>query len=299
MPVIKVNEDEISEGAFETKRDKIASEPIEEDTLETLTDDTVIEEPIIEEPQAEIQAREKGWKPKEEFEGPEEEWIPAEEFVARGPLYETIHKLNRKIKKMEQTLDAASQQYSKVEKRVREETIASLKAELKTASDNNDVATALEVKDKIVAAEKDIQPTSSTATNPAFNTWVEDNQWYNEDKILRVTADGLGASILKDNPSIPASELYDEVSKIIKKEFPHKFKQESKVTTVSTTTNRTATRQATKGKKNLPSYNQLPPDAKINYRRLVKNDKTKSGIISHEQFMKDYVASGGPLEQDE
>lgn len=301
MPVIKVKDDEEdASGAFETKRDRMATETLEEETVETTSEPQETHAESIEETESpvETQARQKGWRPKEEFEGDSEEWVPAEEFVARGPLYETIHKLNRKVKRMQDSLDAAGQQYSKMEKRVREETIASLKKELNEASANNDVAKAMEVKDRIVEVEKEAK-TDSPPSNPAFDSWVEDNQWYNDDDVLRAAADGLGYSLKQKNPDMPATDLYAEVTKRIKQKFPQEFKSESKVTTVTTASKRPTANAVTKKKTNLPAYRQLPADAKINYRRLVKSDRNPHGVITHEQFMKDYVANGGPLDTEE
>ncbi len=44
-----------------------------------------------------------GWRPEAEFKG-EGDWIDANEFVARKPLYDSLSKQNKKMKRMETML---------------------------------------------------------------------------------------------------------------------------------------------------------------------------------------------------
>lgn len=287
MPVLKLN-------TTEEKTEKVE---------ETVNEDSEVqdgEEHVASPAETkETLAREKGWVPQTEFKGDADEWVDAEEFLARGPLYDAIHKANRKIKTLTETLDKFKDHYNKVENNAKQKALEELRRELKAASDERDIEKALEVKDKINELTQETKDeVRSTSTTPEFDTWVESNPWYNEDRVLRHAANGVGYELQAEHPDWSPNKIYAEVEKQIKKEFPEKFKPANKTmpTTVTTTTKRTS---STKPQgKSVPSYKQLPDDAKVNYRRLVKSDRNPSGPLTHEQFMKDYISAGGALETE-
>jgi len=247
-------------------------------------------------------AREKGWVPKGEFKGEANEWIDAKEFNARGPLYDAIHQANRKIKKLTETVESFKEHYSKVEQTAKQKAILELKKELKAASEDRDIERALEVKDKITELTQEVHSENtagSEAVTPEFNVWIKSNEWYNTDRTLRHAANGIGVDLQQEHPDWSPNKIYKEVERRIKEEFPNKFKDEEDqhMTTVTTSNKRTPV--ARTSKKGVPAYKQLPDDAKVNYRRLVKSDRNPNGPLTHEQFMKDYVANSGPLQTEE
>lgn len=288
MPVIKVNDEP------ELKSEK----QVEEEVV-----DEIEESPEVPEVSADEEvARKKGWVPKADFKGNKDEWIDAKEFNARGPLYEAISQANKKIKRLAETVESFQEHYSKVEQTAKEKAIAELRAQLKLASDDRDIERALEVKDKITELTNEVRTENkdnrATDVTPEFNRWVADNEWYNSDRVLRHAANGIGHELQQEHPDWAPAKIYKEVEKQIRDEFPHKFnsEEESPVTTVTTTSKRTASVRQSKSK--LPSVKQLPEEAKKNYRRLVKSDRNPNGPLTHEQFMKDYTAAGGPLQEE-
>jgi len=289
MPVIKLTEEP------ETKATEVEEKENNEDSQSETHDES------FEETEESV-ARSKGWVPKEEYKGNKEEWIDAKEFVARGPLYDAIHQANRKIKKLTETVESFKEHYSKVENTAKQKAIEQLRAELKAASEDRDIERALEVKDKITELTQEVKTEAKESDNvvaPEFETWVEKNQWYETDKVLRHAANGIGFELQKEHPDWSPKKIYTEVESQIKEAFPQKFNQEpERKMTTSVTTSTKRTTPTKKGSKT-PSAKQLPDDAKVNYRRLVKSDRNPSGLLTHEQFMKDYLATGGTLIEEE
>lgn len=251
--------------------------------------DQNISEHILEVDEVEVKAKEMGWTSKEEFNGDPETFVEAKEFVERAPLYKALHQANRKIKKMQETLETFRDHYTKVEVAAKEKAIKELQDQLEVASEERDIKKALQIKDKIAA----VQTSSSSAEikNTDFESWLEDNKWYNDDSTLKTFATGIGFGLSQEHPDWSPAKVYQEVSKITKESFPDKFgvkKVASKVATNSKSTNG-------EGSKRTPSVRQLPEEARINYNRLVKSDRNTHGILTPEEFFKDYIAAGGTL----
>ena len=271
------------------KEDQVTEESVKKDVKAALEQsETKVEEDNESSP-IEATAKEKGWVPKEEFKGDPETWVEAKEFVAREPLYKALHQANRKIKKMEDTLDRFKEHYTKVEVAAKEKAIKELQAQLEVASEERDIKAALQIKDKIDTIQKETK--EEVKENTEFNTWVEDNTWYNEDNTLKTAATGIGFGLQQEHPEWPVGKIYKEVTKIIKESFPDKFEEKRPTTKVGSTTKTTGSGD---GKRTL-SYRQLPEEARQNYNRLVKSGKNPTGILTPEEFFKDYIAVGGTL----
>lgn len=266
--------------------------PIEEkkelENLESNQDETLETEdnkPIPEE----VVAREKGWKPKEEFQGDPDEWIPAKEFVERGPLYDALHKANKEIKRLKQNQDAFREHYNKVEETAKQKAISALKMDLDEAAEERDIKKALDIKDRINAIEQE-QPVESTR-DTTYDKWVENNSWYDKDKTMRQFATGIGYGLRSEHPDWTLDEVFSEVTKMTKETFPEKFENPNRV---KPSVVEGAKNKPKSPSKKVPGFNSLPDDARLNYKRLVK-----SGILSHDDFMRDYTAAGGTLLSNE
>lgn len=259
-----------------------------EELPETIPEESLGNEHQEEPNEVEVQASEKGWVPKEKYQGDPEAWVDAKEFISRGPLYDALHSANRKIKSLQETMDAFKEHHNKVETRAREKALAELKDQLKVASEERDIGAALEIKDKITSLS---QEATEVQPNTVFNTWVESNQWYKTDNKLKTFATGIGFGLAQENPSWSVEQVYNEVTKIVKEEFPEKFnKKPNKVTSANQTVNNDG-----KSNKRLPSANQLPEDARKNYRKLVKSTSNPNGPLTHAEFMSEYLQIGGTI----
>jgi hypothetical protein len=286
--------------ATEELDEKKIQENIEE-SLEELSTDEDVESELPEVDEAEIQASGRGWVPQEEYQGDPETWVPAKEFIAREPLYKALHAANRKIKKLEQTQQTFREHYTKVEQEARKRALTELQQQLELASDKGDIQTALAVKDKMTEVVN--TPPLEKPVNTDFETWVEKNEWYNTDTRLKTFATGIGFGLANEHPDWSVAKVYEEVTKVVKEEFPQKFTQSSvkpKPNKVSSGTKTVVLSEKQAGAKpKIPSFHSLPEDARQNYRRLVKSTTNTGGILTHEEFMKDYMAIGGTLNNAE
>lgn len=247
----------------------------------------------------ETAAREKGWKPLEEYEGDKETWVDAKEFVAREPLYKALHKANREIKKVKKETETVKQLYDKIEIVAKEKAMAELQAKLKEAAEEKDIERALDIKDQI--NELKTKPIQETPKNEEFEVWVQDNKWYEADEDLRDFADAKGLKIAKANPNLSLDEIYHRVAESTKKAFPHKFNNSMKERPNTVDSGRQTTTRATNGsRKKSPSYEDLPVEVQDVYRKMVKKEAnsprgSERGIISHEEFITNYLAVGGTV----
>lgn len=181
----------------------------------------------------EIKAIEQGWIPKEEFDGDTSEFIDAPEFVRRGELFNKIERQSKELKAVRQALDAFRVHHSKVKEMEYERALKTLKEAKREATINGEHERALALEDKIdeVRAEKDtitreaqqtaVQETSNEYT-PQFRSWVDRNEWYENNRVMRKLADQLGAEYHQEGHS--PTEVLELVEREIRKEFAHKFK---------------------------------------------------------------------------
>lgn len=268
--------------------EQVTEESVKKATQETLEQVEEIQQEQQEADPVENKAREMGWTPKDEFSGDPETFVEAKEFVERAPLYKALHQANRKIKKMQETLETFRDHYTKVEVAAKERAIKELQSQLETASEERDIKKALEIKDKITEVQSQGKETE-TKTNPDFESWVEENKWYNDDPKLKTFATGIGFGLAQEHPDWTPAKIFQEVTKITKESFPDKFTVKKPATKVSTNARTTG---GSDGKRT-PSIRQLPEEARVNYNRLVKSDRNPHGILTPEEFWKDYLAAGG------
>ena len=305
----KIDEEVIPSDAelHEELTDLLQDEP--DEVVEEIPEEEIVPEGEIVEPvEHEVQARNKGWVPKEEFKGDPLEWVDAKEFINRGPLYEALHKANRKIKNMEKTLDAQRQHYESVSKTAKEQAIKDLRKELHAAVENQDTEQATAIADRI--SEVAASPVEKPPVNEAYNNWVADNEWYEADTTLRMAATGIGFGLAQEHPDWSQDKILVEVTNMMKDSFPDKFvtktttvekdedteEQATRVPSQVTTVRRVPANSKVKPNKDkLPTRDMLPSEARKNYSLLVKSKSNPHGVLSHEEYMRDYVAGGGTL----
>lgn len=263
------------------------------------TDETPEVDPVEE------AARERGWRPQDEFEGDPSTWIPAKEFMGRAPLYDSIHDLKRTIKRLQENQDEFRKHYDSVRDTAYKEAMATLQRQLDAAAEENDVKGVIATQRKMEQlhssrtqeAPKKEEPTGNEQT-PAFDQWLEKNNWYAKDEELQAYADGVALRLTRkhaDDPDMTPAKLFEKVTEQVKKTHPHKFKSpaQRKATTVEGGGNPSSV-----GKKGV-SYRDLPEEAQQVYKKLVKSDRNPRGILSHDEFMRDYLASSGPVNTGE
>lgn len=185
-------------------------------------------EPEVKHSPIQEKALEQGWKPKEQFEGEEDEFIDAAEFVRRGELFGKIEHQGKELKAVRQALEALKQHHGKVAENEYNRALKSLQDSRKQAVLDGEVEKAFAIEDQIdtvkeqrAEAARINQAPAVQELNPEFVAWVDKNQWYSKDKIMRAAADSIG--LAHGRAGLEPSEVLKLVEREIKEAFPHKF----------------------------------------------------------------------------
>ena len=64
--------------------------------------------------------------------------------------------------------------------------------------------------------------------DPKAQDWAEDNKWFGTDKAMTYTAMSFHDELLNEGFDASSEEYYTEIDRRIRKEFPHKFEDQSK-----------------------------------------------------------------------
>jgi hypothetical protein len=64
--------------------------------------------------------------------------------------------------------------------------------------------------------------------DPKAQDWAEDNKWFGADKAMTYTAMSFHDELLNEGFDASSEEYYTEIDRRIRKEFPHKFEDQSK-----------------------------------------------------------------------
>jgi hypothetical protein len=270
---------------------EIKEEDIKQE-IAKLEDETVSQEEVV--PEVEpivVKAKDMGWVPKEEFQGDPDTWVEAKEFVGRAPLYDAIHRANKQLKEMKEVVEASKKFNTIMAENAKKIALKELQDKLDQAAEAHDIKEVIAVQKQIDKQEAQFEEEKKSPPEEAkktFESWKESNQWYESDRKMRHVANGYGEDIKAENPGIEFNELLEKVAQKIKEDFPEKFSNPAKQKAVAVTkTNITGG-----GKNPKVEIAKLPQDAKEVYHRLV----TKNKVLSHEDFMKQYISSGGALE---
>jgi hypothetical protein len=196
----------------------------------------------------ELRAREQGWVPKEEWDGDPEAWRPAKEFVDRGELFKKIDTQSRELKQMKQALQELYQHNSKIAEVEYKRALADLKAQKKVALEEGDADAVVDIDERIDLV-RDAQRNAETAAkvpvvdttaelNPVFVQWRDRNNWYDNNRAMRVFADDVGRQAAARG--LPPQEVLAAVEREVRKEFPDKFTNpnRAKATAVEGSTNK-------------------------------------------------------------
>jgi hypothetical protein len=273
--------------------------------------DEIIAEEVIKEDVVttdEDVASTKGWKPKESFTGDPNEWVDAKEFLAREPLYKALHRHSRENKQLREAMDNVVGMFKKSEATAKERAMTELREQFEAAAEVRDVKKAIEVRDKMKELESSgVTPGENKVdSTKVLNDWKAENDWFDSDPKLRRFANGLGSELYaervkangKEGLSIEElKEIYTEVSKAVKNEFPEKFVNPNRQRhdSVNTTNKRTSTDSKSNGK--VPGIDKLPDDAKVVALKVVKSARNPKGM-DPEKYIEMYLAAGGTLKTE-
>ena len=122
------------------------------------------------------------------------------------------------------------------------------------------------------------QPNGADQPNPLFDAWLINNDWYNDDPMLKAIADGVEGQIASDGYSGPA--YYSEVTRRVKEMSPDSFgnKRQSGSTSVEA-----GGELEVKPDSSARIYDNLPPEAKAMCDKFVAG-----GVSTKESYCKSY-----------
>ena len=237
--------------------------------------------------EAEERAKSMGWVPSEEFKGDPEKWVDAETFLKRGdeilPIMkerlskmegrfqeqsEGYKKQSDKIEKLTESLEKFAKFHKDTAKRSYERAIKDLKKRQRNAVEEGNVDVFDNIETEIEGLQQEIETPKETTTddgekiNPDFEPWRQQNPWYGTDPDLTAYANGVGPVLAKEMPGVEGKVFYNELTKRVKKTFPHKFKAETKADPVE---GGGETETTTTGKKK--GWKDLPQEAKNAYNK--------------------------------
>jgi hypothetical protein len=244
----------------------------------------------------EAEASAQGWVPEEDWKGPADKWRPAQEFVERGDkiipiLKDRVDKLEADLR---MTIAANEREVREASKAAYEKAKAKYKAradeldkkELEAFAEG-DAEKFQEVKKEKARLKEPEAPTAQDGPTPEFKQWSDNNPWYQTDETMTLFAEALGHKIATSNPHKPYTEIWDDVAKKVRKEFPQKFENQRRNEAGSVESGTTEPSNSSGNK-----FADLPASAKKQFARLEKQFALKGRKYSKDTYAKDYFAQG-------
>lgn len=228
----------------------------------------------------ELAAMEEGWKPKDQYEGDPAKWRDANLFMTLKPFYEKIENQSKRLKQNEKQFQQIAKDMASVKAQQYEKAIRELKNDRKDALHDGDIDRAellLEqienVKEQQRVQTQYVEPTPET--NFEFASWKERNTWYDRDEDLKDWADSRGQRLHQQGAS--PDEVLRQLEREVKTKFPEKFKNPNRERPGAVATG-------------TPSNKTAKADTSGMTREEIRIMDTivASGIMTHEQYLKDY-----------
>lgn len=233
----------------------------------------------------EEQAISQGWRPKDEYNGDPHKWVSADIFVARAPLFEHIEAQKKELKKLREGLTVMASHNAKVEEAGYKRALAELRQQKKEALLENDADAVIDIDDRIDAVKaQQIHSVNSKVAeaikevdvvHPEFSSWVNRNNWYTNDIVMKAAADALGAKLASEG--MTPSAVLSEVEKTIKKRFPDSFENPNR--------SRASAVEAPRGK-TVATGKSAKYELSEEESRVMKT-MVRSGVITEEKYIAD------------
>jgi hypothetical protein len=179
-------------------------------------------------------------------------------------------------------MEALKKHQGHIAAKAKEQAIAELKAEKKQALANEDFDAVLEIDDKIAEARNEPDEPDVPAGNPAFDAWVERNDWYTSSPEMRKYADKIGIGYTALNKDAAPEEVFQHVEEEVKIRFKEKFENKRRSAPSSV---EGATRSGKSTSRSKYSEADLPDEARQIMKTLVR-----SGVVTKEQYLDEYFA---------
>ena len=246
-----------------------------------------------------------GWKPLEDWEGDPSDWRDAKTFVDRGELLNKIHQQNRTMKELRTILDDMKNQVVTLTKQQLGAYESALKNKRKEFIEDGNTAEVDKV-DKMLEEVKKQQPQVQNGPTPSeqkriqevFTEFKKSNPWFESDSEL--TSEANQISQLKMQAAIneyqqatgrqktyftpeEAEEIFDFVSKEVRKRNPNKFKNQKKEAPPTVE----GTSKSSSGGKRQYTMRDVPED----YKPIV-NKFVRQGVMTVHEYVESLKAQG-------
>lgn len=242
---------------------------------------------MSEERNYEQEARQEGWRPQEEWKGDPDKWVDAETFVERGEKISGI--LKSKVERLEQRLERAERANQKFgeyhkktierERQQAEQTIAALEKKIEQAISEGDGQAYTQYSRQVNDLKTNLP--KGDDFNDGFSelaqSWLSDNQWYNNDPTLATFADGAADRLRAQG--FTGKAYFDELTRLVKSSFPEKFENPNRKRESNVDTGEPPEEAPVKKK----SYKALPADAK-----KACDEFVAQGFMTREQYVEQY-----------
>jgi len=285
---VKDSSEEIVDTKTETKETDLIKETTKTDdvdeTKETIKTDE--KEVTIEDLAAQI-----GWNANYAGENP----VDAATYILKSrEIQDTMKENNKDLKtqlsSVQGSVDALKDHNERVYKtdvkRMQTE-INSLKEQKRKAVELADVKEVDAIDEKIDELQKDInepKPKETESTNPVFNEWLKDNQWYLTDQDMAVYAE----TIAKQYKGAPLDRIYKIVRQKVAEVFPEKFdtkkiEEDSKNVKEKAIGPKSPVEGVKKNNENLTfTKTDLTPE-----QTSIMTQFVRTGVMTEEQYIKD------------
>lgn len=236
----------------------------------------------------EKRAIERGWRPKESYKG--DDWRPAKEFLDRGELLEKIHRQNREISGMKDTLRNVEDLMQRREEFARQKTIEELTKLRREAIQEGDVATVERLDEDLNKTRQEESRNAAKKPLPRdVMDWVKErqNSWFNRDNLENAEMMDEAAKIEHRvyllNPTIDPLDALEMTEAEIKRKYPHRFKNAARTKTPDVESD--GERAPVRRKKYDPS--KVTPQLK-----RIANDFVRRGVFkSDEEYYEAYFGA--------
>lgn len=200
------------------------SEP--DTTSETETEPEPEAQPEDQSQSVEALATQLGWSA--DHQGPNS--VDAATYILRSreiqdSMKERNDSLKGQISNLQTSIDALKEHNERVyqaDLNTKQAQIEALQKEKRSAVELADVDKVDEIESKINSIQKDLnqpKPEQAPSTNPAFDSWVKDNQWYLTDNDMAQYADTVAQQYI----GAPPERIYSLVRAKVAEVFPDKF----------------------------------------------------------------------------
>jgi hypothetical protein len=173
-----------------------------------------------------------GWKPNHEGEN----FVDAKTYILRSrEIQDSMRDHNKDLKQQLQTIQGSVEALKEHNERVYKAEVSRLQGEVdrlrkerKAAIEMADVDKVDELDKEIGTIEKSLsepKPKSAPATNPIYDEWVQDNQWYLTNNEMAAYAD----MVAQQYAGAPLERLYPLVRQKVAEVFPEAFEKKPAV----------------------------------------------------------------------